>query len=81
MAIQRSDLTDDEPIWLTTAEVARLLSCAPQTVRELVKSGTLPGVRVGDKIIRIPRHSFEQWVAQQEAAAPGAKYGAKARIG
>ncbi len=47
-----------EPEMLTVAEVAALLRVSEKSVREWVKSGRLPAIRIG-KVIRIPRSSVQ----------------------
>ena len=42
---------------LTTAELARLLSVHPETIRRAAASGRLPSVRIG-RIVAIPRVGF-----------------------
>lgn len=40
--------------FLTTTEVAKILNCHPMTIRRMVKSGSLPCLKVG-KHIRIAK--------------------------
>ena len=44
----------DEPVLLTVADVAKMLSVCERTVRNLVSSSDLPSVRIG-RAIRIEK--------------------------
>jgi len=46
--------------WLTIKETSRLMKTCPETVRRMCKRGTLPSVRLGRRLIRIP------WAGIQE---------------
>jgi excisionase family DNA binding protein len=48
---------------LDVPSVARLLDISPQLVRKEIREGHLPSVRVGDKLIRVPRLALEQYLA------------------
>ncbi len=50
---------------LTRAEVADLLGVSIQTVSRLVRAGKLTGVTVGERFIRIPFASLEQYLSKQ----------------
>jgi excisionase family DNA binding protein len=41
-------------VLVTVQEAARMLSLSRSTVYELIASGALPSVRVGDRMIRVP---------------------------
>lgn len=56
--------TVEKPL-LTKAEVAEALGVSTQTVSRLVKAGKLTGVTVGERFIRIPSTSLEEYVSQQ----------------
>ncbi|MGO1544380.1 MAG: helix-turn-helix domain-containing protein [Gulosibacter sp.] len=52
---------------LKAAEVARHLSCTPETVYRLVNAGQLRAIRVG-RLLRIPESSLTAFIAGQESA-------------
>jgi len=54
----------DKSLLLTVSEAARLLRISRNLAYELVAQGQLPHVRLG-RVIRIPRHGLEQWIACQ----------------
>jgi len=43
-----------EPILIRPSQAALLLSVSRSTVYELIASGQLPSVKVGDRMIRVP---------------------------
>jgi excisionase family DNA binding protein len=43
-----------EPVLIRPAHAARMLSVSRSTVYELIASGQLPSVKVGDRMIRVP---------------------------
>jgi excisionase family DNA binding protein len=47
----------------TPHEVATLLSVSPTTVMSRIHDGTLPAVRVSERIYRIPVPAFERFVS------------------
>ncbi|MFZ1382345.1 MAG: helix-turn-helix domain-containing protein [Scrofimicrobium sp.] len=47
---------------LKTADVARHLSCTPDTVYKLVNAGKLRGLKVG-RLLRIPESSLREFIA------------------
>lgn len=47
----------------TPQEVAALLSVSPTTVMSRIHDGTLPAVRVSERIYRIPVPAFERFVS------------------
>jgi excisionase family DNA binding protein len=59
----------------TVAQVARRLECSESKVRELIKSGRMPHIRLGDQKIVVPWLALERWVeaelAEQSAEAAG----------
>ncbi len=54
---------DPEPILYDVATAAKVLSLGKDAVYELVASGELPSIRLGERTIRIPRALLEKWVA------------------
>jgi len=59
----------------TVPQVARRLECSESKVRELIKSGQLPHIRLGDHKIVVPWLTLERWLeaelAEQTAEAGG----------
>lgn len=41
-------------LFATTAEVAQILRCDRRTVHRGIEDGTIPAVRIGDRVVRIP---------------------------
>ena len=60
---------------LKVKEAAVLLTVSEQTVRKLVKDGTLPSMRIGKRSIRIPREAAEQFMKSR----PTTDYGEERR--
>lgn len=48
----------DEPLLLSTEQVADMLGISPRHVRDLLAEGVLPGVKLGH-IWRVPRRALE----------------------
>ena len=59
-----STVESDQEI-LTVEETAQLLRVHPKTVREAYHDGSLPGRRVGKKVIRFHRSVVLEWVRGQ----------------
>jgi len=51
-----------EAILYTIAEAARVLSLGKDKLYELVASGEIPVVRLGERTLRIPKALLEDWV-------------------
>jgi excisionase family DNA binding protein len=49
------------PITLTVADAARVIGLSRSTISELARSGTIPSLRVGSRIL-IPVKALEQWI-------------------
>ena len=49
------------PPVLSVDEVAEILSITPKTVRNLIKSGEITGIRVG-RLLRIPKYRLVQYL-------------------
>ncbi len=49
---------------LTVEQVAELLQISRCLAYNLIAQGRLPHLRLG-RIIRVPRHGLEQWIARQ----------------
>lgn len=48
--------------WLTVGEVAAELRISPWKVRQLIAAEQLPAVRLGPRLLRVPREALEQWL-------------------
>ena len=48
---------------MTVNEIAELLKLNPQTVRNWIDEGALPGVRVGPRRVRVRRADLDQFLA------------------
>lgn len=59
---QQGLIPDDSPLLLTVHQAAKLISVGINQMYELVHRGTIPSVRLGPKIIRVPRPALEEWV-------------------
>lgn len=55
-----------EPL-LTAHEVAARLHVATSCVRELIRTGALPSIKVGAKYVRVSPAALRQWMATQAA--------------
>ncbi|MEP7378018.1 MAG: helix-turn-helix domain-containing protein [Chloroflexota bacterium] len=49
--------------YLTTTEVAAELRVSTDTVLRLIQSGTLPALRVSERLYRIPAPAFARFIA------------------
>ena len=56
-----------EQMLFDVAEVARALRIGVSTVRSLVASGKLKGIRVGDRVL-VSRRALDEFIAASEAA-------------
>ncbi len=54
---------EELPPVCNVADVARYLDCSEFTVRELIKRGDLPHVRLG-RLIRITRHELARFLGE-----------------
>ncbi len=59
-------MTDPER-WLTTAEIAKRLSLTERTIRDWLRSGRLPGIRLGSSRAgwRIREADLDAFLAQR----------------
>lgn len=62
------------PLLLRVKEAADLLSISQGLCWQLVWSGQLPSVRLGDKAVRIPRQALEEWINRNMTATPTCQY-------
>jgi excisionase family DNA binding protein len=64
-----------EPELLRVGEVAARLRCSPEVVRRKLRSGELPGVRLGSgprAPLRVPADALEAWLFGRKPPASGA---------
>ena len=54
---------------LSAKQVASILKVQLCTVYELARSGALPSIRVGSRIVRFRSSSIANWLAQREWGA------------
>jgi excisionase family DNA binding protein len=52
-----------DDVLLTEREVAARFRCGERVVRKMIKSGQLPAVRLGDRLVRIPVAAVDQLLA------------------
>ena len=57
-----------DPLLLRVAQAAELLGIPERTVYLWCQDGRLPVVRVG-RVVRIPRHALEEWIARNTQPA------------
>jgi excisionase family DNA binding protein len=59
----------------TVPQVAKRLECSESKIRELIKSGRLPHIKLGDQKIVVPWLALERWLdaelAEQAREAAG----------
>jgi excisionase family DNA binding protein len=55
----------EESLLLTVPQAARLLQVSRNTAYELIGRGELPAIRLGERLIRIPRFALESWIRRQ----------------
>ena len=53
--------------YLRVKEAAKLLAVSEQTVRNLIKAGTLQSIRVGKRALRISRSSINEYAKANTA--------------
>lgn len=70
MAIDVSDPVTTEPTFLTAKEAATSLRISLRTLFELTKSGQLPSVRIGWRVLYRPE-SLREFAAEAESRGPG----------
>lgn len=49
------------PITLTVADAARVIGLSKSTISELARSGTIPSLRIGSRVL-VPVKALEQWI-------------------
>lgn len=65
---RRKNVSTTQPVMLSVADVADLLSVSRQTVYNLIYHSNLPSVLIGGTLRRIPREDFDAWLKQQAAS-------------
>lgn len=68
MATVRDGMTDQE--LLTASQAAESLSATSQTIRNWIRSGRLPAVRIGNRFL-VPRAEVDRLRGELPAAAMG----------
>jgi excisionase family DNA binding protein len=63
MPVSIRSLGDD---LLSAKQVASILQIQLCTVYELARSGVLPSIRIGSRIVRFRSSSIASWIAQRE---------------
>jgi excisionase family DNA binding protein len=58
--IMRSGPNGSCPRWLSVDEVADEIGCHSNTVWNLIRSGELPAVRFGARLVRVERESLDR---------------------
>lgn len=56
-------MPNDLPRCLTAKEVASQLRVSPKRVYELVREGHLPGIRLGERQVRVSETALREFVA------------------
>lgn len=74
---KRMQATKIRPKVYTVAEIAQMFVVSPRVVRDLIRKGELPALRIG-RTYRIPRKAADAYLAR--AMPPAARAAAKSRI-
>ena len=56
---------EELPPILTTLEACKLLRVSRSTLYAEIRSGNLPAIRLGKRILRLSRYALERWIEQQ----------------
>ena len=59
---------DDQPLFLNSATVAKVLGVSPSSGYELIHEPGFPVLRVGSRIV-VPKEKFMQWVEEYTRGA------------
>ncbi len=51
--------TPDQPHYLNPAEAAALYGCSPRTIRRYIAAGTIRGLRLGPRMIRVDARELD----------------------
>lgn len=70
MILQATETRDEalsptKKLYLTIGDVAQLLQVGRSTAYLMVEKGELPSVRIGKKLIRVPRNALDEYFAAQ----------------
>ena len=57
-------VADNGALLLTVEQAAKLCQISRGLAYDLISRGQLPHIRLG-RVLRIPRHGLEQWIAHQ----------------
>lgn len=71
--------TKIRPQVYTVAEIAQLLAVSPRVVRDLIRKGDLPALRIG-RAYRIPRKAAAAYLARVMPATPRAAVKSRLRL-
>ena len=63
-------MADDSTLLLTVDQAAKLCQVSKGLAYDLISRGELPHIKMG-RVIRIPRHGLEQWIAREAGASAG----------
>lgn len=63
---RRTDAIDD-PDYLGSTDAARLLGVSRQRMQQLAEDGTLPVIRIGERMLAFPRAAVEAYAAERNA--------------
>lgn len=61
------EFLENYPPVLSVDKVAEILSITPKTVRNLIKSGEITGIKVG-RLLRIPKYRLVEYLEREEAS-------------
>ena len=54
-----------DKLLLTVDDVCDILSIKKSKVYAMIKDGTIPSVRIGEKTVRVPTQGLRDWLAVQ----------------
>lgn len=74
----RGNMVPDAPPMLRPEDVARRWSCNVKTIYSALRKRQLPSVRLGKRVLLIPRRAVEE-IEQGRVALPGGKHGGATR--
>ena len=60
---------NDEPLWLTTKQTAKLLAISERTLYDVARRGGLDRVKIGPRALRYRRSDVLQFAAEFGSAA------------
>jgi len=59
---------DDLPMVLTPADIAAVMNLSRNTVYELVHSKNFPAFKIGEKLYRVRKDKFLEWLGNESVA-------------